>query len=113
MAEKFLRPINCKSTLSSFCSTSFLTCPCVQDKYAILPASSYPHRVPAVAERASEVSPDQGVEGEAPDLPEEELIGAEEQVDAGKDEELVADVKIRNLLLGLVEIIKLKKNKYL
>ena len=113
MAEKFLRPINCKSTLSSFCSTSNLTCPCVQDKYAISPASSYLHRVPVVAEGASELSLDQGVEGEAPDLPEEELIGAEEQVDAGKEEELVADVKIRNLLLGLVEIMQFEKNKYL
>ena len=51
-----------------------------------------------LAERAFEVSPDQGVKGEVPVLPEEEQLG-------GEDEELVADVKIGNLLLGLVEII--------
>ena len=43
-----------------------------------------------LAERAFEVSPDQGVKGEVPVLPEEEQLG-------GEDEELVADVKIGNL----------------
>ena len=59
-----------------------------------------------LAERAFEVSPDQGVKGEVPVLPEEEQLG-------GEDEELVADVKIGNLLLGLVEIIKFERNKIL
>ena len=71
-----------------------------------------PHRAP-VAESASEVSPDQGVEGEVADLPDEELLGVEEQVDAGEVDELVADLEIGNLLLGLVEIIKFGTNKYL
>ena len=52
-----------------------------------------------LAESALEDSPDQGVKAEVPVLPEEE------QLEAGEDEELVADVKIGNLLLGLVEII--------
>ena len=58
-----------------------------------------------LAESALEDSPDQGVKAEVPVLPEEEQLGGEELVVAGEDEELVADVKIGNLLLGLVEII--------
>ena len=65
------------------------------------------------AESALEVSPDQGVEGEVADLPDEELLDGEELDDAGEDEELVADLEIGKLLLGLVEIIKFGTNKYL
>ena len=50
-----------------------------------------------LAERAFEVSPDQGVKEEVPVLPEEEQLGGEELLEAGEDEELVADVKIGNL----------------
>ena len=58
-----------------------------------------------LAESALEDSPDQGVKAEVPVLPEEEQLGGKELVEASEDEELVADVKIGNLLLGLVEII--------
>ena len=90
-----------------------LTCPYIQDKYAIITSNLLMLIVLLFAESALEVSPDQGVEGEAADLPEEELLGGEKQNDAGEVDELVADLEIGNLLLGLVEIIKIEKNKYL
>ena len=58
-----------------------------------------------LAESALEDSPDQGVKAEVPVLPEEEQLGGEEHIEAGEDKELVTDVKIGNLLLGLVVII--------
>ena len=70
----------------------------MQDKNVISTSSELTFILFLLAERAFEVSPDQGVKGEVPVLPEEEQLG-------GEDEELVADVKIGNLLLGLVEII--------
>ena len=90
-----------------------LTWPYIQDKYAIITSNLLMLIVLLFAESALEVSPDQGVEEEAADLPEEELLGGEKQNDAGEVDELVADLEIGNLLLGLVEIIKIEKNKYL
>ena len=90
-----------------------LTCPYVQDKYAIITSTLLILIVLLFAESALEVSPDQGVEGEVADLPDEELLDGEELDDAGEDEELVADLEIGKLLLGLVEIIKFETNKHL